>query len=52
MQSIKPQLTGELIKHASGLAVWRAPAFKISDYRALARFLHHGVVGAKEIRVW
>jgi hypothetical protein len=35
MQSIKPQLTGELLKHMRGKDVWRAPAFEIDNYRDL-----------------
>jgi hypothetical protein len=35
MQSIKPQLTEELIKHVKGRYIWRAPAFAIGDYRSL-----------------
>ena len=35
MQSLKPQLTAELIEHMRGQDVWRALAFKIGNYRAL-----------------
>src|SRR5690349_16729550 len=35
MQSIKPQLTEELLKHIRGQDIWRAPAFEIENYRAL-----------------
>lgn len=35
MQGIKPQLTTELLNHIRGRDVWRAPAFKIGNYRTL-----------------
>jgi len=35
MQSIKPQLTEEVIKHTRRQDIWRAPAFEIGNYRAL-----------------
>jgi hypothetical protein len=35
LQSIKPQLTVEFARHVGDRDVWRAPAFEISNYRAL-----------------
>jgi hypothetical protein len=35
MQSIKPQLTTELVKHVDGRDVWSAPPFKIDNFRDL-----------------
>lgn len=35
MQSIKPQLTEELLKHIRDQDIWRAPAYGIGNYRAL-----------------
>lgn len=35
MQSIKPQLTDELAKHAQDRDVWSAPPFKIDNFRDL-----------------
>jgi len=35
MQSIRPQLTEELLKHTHGRHIWRVPAFEIANYRDL-----------------
>jgi hypothetical protein len=39
LQSIKPQLTDEFAKHVRDRDVWRAPAFELSNYRALVEHI-------------
>lgn len=39
MQSIKPQLTKELLRHVGDRDIWRASAFHIRNYRALVEHM-------------